>query len=88
MSRLRIFIADDHELVRLALKTTIDSEPDMQVVGEASDGEQAVELILETEPDVVMMDLRMPGGSWRVVSRKGSARTKVFSLRVSVRSSL
>ncbi len=63
MSRLRIFIADDHELVRLALKTTIDSEHDMQVVGEAVDGDQAAALICEAKPDIVLMDLRMPGRS-------------------------
>jgi DNA-binding NarL/FixJ family response regulator len=61
LSRLRIFIADDHELVRLALKTTLESEHDIEVVGEASDGDEAVALICEAEPDVVLMDLRMPG---------------------------
>jgi DNA-binding NarL/FixJ family response regulator len=63
VSRIRIFVADDHELVRLALKTTIESEFDMEVVGEAADGDHAVSSIIEVQPDVVLMDLRMPGKS-------------------------
>lgn len=58
--RIRVLIADDHDLIRQALRTVIDDEPDMQVVGEAHDGEQAVELALELRPDAVVMDIQMP----------------------------
>jgi len=56
----RVLIADDHDLIRQALRTIIDDEPDMQVVGEAVDGEQAVTLALELRPDAVVMDIQMP----------------------------
>jgi DNA-binding NarL/FixJ family response regulator len=56
----RVLIADDHDLIRQALRTVIDDEPDMRVVGEAVDGEQAVALALELRPDAVVMDIQMP----------------------------
>lgn len=62
MKPIRVFIADDHELVRLALKTLLEGEPDLEVVGEAADTESAVDGAVSTRPDVVLMDLRMPGG--------------------------
>ncbi len=57
---IRVLIADDHDLIRQALRTIIDEEPDMEVVGEASDGEQAVNKALELRPDAVLMDIQMP----------------------------
>ena len=57
---IRVLIADDHDLIRQALRTVIDEEPDMEVVGEASDGEQAVTKALELQPDAVLMDIQMP----------------------------
>ena len=59
--RLRILLADDHATVRQGLKLLIDSEPDMAVVGEAGDGSEAVHKARELSPDVVVMDLSMPG---------------------------
>jgi DNA-binding NarL/FixJ family response regulator len=56
-----VVIADDQELVRAGLRTIIDAEPDLEVVGEAADGEAAVTLALSARPDVVLMDVRMPG---------------------------
>ena len=56
----RVLIADDHDLIRQALRAVIDEEPDMQVVGEASDGEQAVTEALALQPDAVVMDIQMP----------------------------
>ena len=60
MDEIRVFIADDHELVRYALRTMLEAEPDIIVVGEAADGEQAVERVLDVVPDVVLLDMRMP----------------------------
>lgn len=61
MQQIRVYIADDHELVRYALRTLLEGEPDMLVVGEAENGDQAVAGCVETKPDVVVLDLRMPG---------------------------
>jgi len=57
---IRVFIADDQSLVRNGLKLVVDSQPDMTVVGEASDGREAVEALAVTTADVVLMDVRMP----------------------------
>ena len=58
---IRVLLADDQALLRSSLAMLIDREPDMDVVGEAGDGEQAVALALVHRPDVVLMDIRMPG---------------------------
>jgi DNA-binding NarL/FixJ family response regulator len=54
-------IVDDHEVVREGLRLSLSRAPHIRVVGEASDGESAVELALRRKPDVVIMDVRMPG---------------------------
>ncbi len=61
MGELRVFIADDHELVRYALRQLIEDEPGMCVVGEAGDAEQAITSVPEVSPDVLLLDMRMPG---------------------------
>ncbi len=58
----RIVLVDDHALVRSGLKALLDAEPDLEVTGEAGDGAQGVEIALERHPDVVLMDVEMPGG--------------------------
>ena len=58
---VRVLIADDQPLMRTALRLSLDAEQDLQVVGEVGDGASAVELAVRTSPDVVLMDLRMPG---------------------------
>jgi DNA-binding NarL/FixJ family response regulator len=58
---LRILLADDHATVRHGLKLLIDAQPDMKVVAEAGDGQAAVQQALELKPDVVVMDISMPG---------------------------
>jgi len=58
--KIRVLIADDHFVVRMGLIAVVDSEPDMMVVGEAVDGSQAVEMFLRLNPNLVLMDLRMP----------------------------
>ena len=55
-----ILLADDHQLVRAGLAGLLDSADDLQVVGQAADGQQAVELAADLTPDVVLMDLSMP----------------------------
>src|SRR5215213_7728283 len=58
---IRVLIADDERLVRAGFRALIDAEPAMVVVGEAADGAVAVDLARQTRPDVVLMDIRMPG---------------------------
>ncbi len=60
MTKLRIFLADDHVMVRTGLKTLIDAEKDMEVIGEASDGQTALKKAAELRPDVAVMDISLP----------------------------
>ena len=59
--RMRIAIVDDDPLVRMGLKAIVGSEPGWEVIGEAGDGEQAIAVVGATRPEVVLMDVRMPG---------------------------
>ncbi|TYR32553.1 response regulator transcription factor [Sphingobacterium phlebotomi] len=58
---IKVFLVDDHEIFRNGLKQLIDREEDMEVVGEAADGETALEDLVTIIPDVIIMDIRMPG---------------------------
>jgi len=58
---IKVLIADDQALVRSGFRMILESRDDLEVVGEASDGEQAIRLAGQTRPDVVLMDVRMPG---------------------------
>ena len=58
--KLRILLADDHSLVRIGIRTLLEYQPDMTVVGEATNGELAVEAARQLKPDVIIMDLMMP----------------------------
>ncbi|MFF9282333.1 response regulator [Streptomyces griseosporeus] len=58
---IRVVLADDERMVRTALRAILSAEPDLVVVGEAADGAEAVAVVRETAPDVVLMDVRMPG---------------------------
>ena len=60
-SRIRVLLADDHQVVRVGLRTIIDAEPDMQVVAEAADGRSTIAAFTQHRPDIVLLDLRMPG---------------------------
>jgi len=58
---IRVVLADDQALVRSGLRALLANSDDIQVVGEASDGREAVAVVARTQPDVVLMDIRMPG---------------------------
>jgi DNA-binding NarL/FixJ family response regulator len=57
---IRLVVADDEAMVRAGLRMVLETEPDLSVVGEAADGEQAVAVVKRCDPDVVLMDIRMP----------------------------
>ena len=58
---IRVAIADDQAIVRAGLRVILETDPDLEVVGEAADGNEAVALVREQHPDVICMDIRMPG---------------------------
>jgi len=60
-SSIRVLLADDHEVTRAGLRTILESADDFEVVGEAFDGDQARQLVGELDPDVLLLDLKMPG---------------------------
>jgi DNA-binding NarL/FixJ family response regulator len=81
---IRVLIADDQALVRSGFRLIVETRPDLEVVGEAEDGEQAVRLTLELEPDVILMDVRMPGvdgieATRRIVAAGSAARILVLT---------
>lgn len=82
MSVIRVLLADDQALLRSAFRVLVDSEPDMRVVGEAADGAQALELARATVPDVVLMDIRMPGTDGLAATRLISADPALAGVRV------
>jgi two-component system, NarL family, response regulator NreC len=61
MKKIRLMLVDDHEVIRVGLKTFLQTQPDFEVVAEAGDGEQAVERAMKSHPDVILMDITMPG---------------------------
>jgi len=60
MGRIKVLLAEDHAIVREGTRELVQREPDMEVVGEASDGEEAIELATKLRPDVIVMDIAMP----------------------------
>ena len=61
MKPIRIFIADDHSVLRAGLRALLEAEPDMRVVGEAEEGESCIRQVAALQPDVVLLDINMPG---------------------------
>ena len=70
MNKIRIFIADDHALMRVGLASMLNAEPDMEIIGEATNGAEAVRLVKELRPSVVIMDLQMPKLNGAEATRK------------------
>jgi DNA-binding NarL/FixJ family response regulator len=58
---IRLLIVDDHEMVREGLKAILVSEPDFQIVGDAANAEQALDMIARLHPDIALLDIRLPG---------------------------
>ncbi|MEU2020933.1 response regulator transcription factor [Streptomyces sp. NPDC016469] len=79
---IKVLLADDQALLRSAFRVLVDSEPDMRVVGEAADGAQAVEVARAERPDVVLMDIRMPGTDGLTATRMISADPDLADVRV------
>lgn len=81
---IRVLLVDDQELIRVGFRLVLEAEPDLAVVGEAADGAAAVALATRMEPDVVLMDVRMPGvdgitATERIVHEVPSARVLVLT---------
>jgi len=81
--RLRVVLADDHQIVRQGLAVLLSEEPGIEIVGEASDGREAVDLVEYLEPDVVVMDVSMPVMSGHEATRRikqDLPRTRIVAL--------
>ena len=81
---INVLLADDQALVRAGFRALLRPQPDMQVVGEAEDGAAAVRLARETHPDVVLMDIRMPGHDGLIATRDIAADPQLSGVRVIV----
>jgi len=81
---IRVLIADDQALVRAGFRALLDAEPDIEVVGEASDGAHAVRLARQVRPDLVLMDIRMPGVDGLAATRQIAADPELSGVRIVV----
>ncbi|MFF5424332.1 MULTISPECIES: response regulator [unclassified Streptomyces] len=79
---IRVLLADDQALLRSAFKVLVNSEPDMEVVGEAADGAEALALARAERPDVVLMDIRMPGTDGLAATRAITADPGLADVRI------
>jgi DNA-binding NarL/FixJ family response regulator len=85
MVRLRLFLADDHEIVRFGLRNLLESQFGWSVVGEAADGKEAVEKVFLLEPDIALLDISMPMLNGLEAARQilgRGCRTKILILSV------
>ncbi|GIH02035.1 DNA-binding response regulator [Rhizocola hellebori] len=81
---IRVVIADDQALVRAGFRALLESEPDIEVVGEASDGAHAVRLARQLQPEIVLMDIRMPGVDGLEATRQIAADPSLAGVRIVV----
>jgi DNA-binding NarL/FixJ family response regulator len=79
---ISVVIADDQALVRAGFKALLDAQSDITVVGEASDGDEAVRLALQHRPDVVLMDIRMPGVDGLTATRRIAADDRLGAVKI------
>lgn len=79
---IRILIADDQSLVRAGFRALLDAQPDIEVVSEAGDGDEAVRLAAELLPDIVLMDIRMPGVDGLVATRRIATEPTMHAVRI------
>jgi DNA-binding NarL/FixJ family response regulator len=79
---IRVLLADDQSLVRAGFRALLDAEPDIEVVAEAGDGAQAARLAAQTRPDVVLMDIRMPGVDGLEATRRIAADPALSGTRI------
>ena len=79
---IRVLLADDQALVRAGFRALLDAQPDVEVVAEAADGEEALRLATELAPDVVLMDIRMPGVDGLGATRRIAADPRLGGTRV------
>jgi two-component system response regulator NreC len=85
MDPIRLLLVDDHEIVRAGIRALLDSREDMEVVGEAASGDEAVDLAVRLRPDVVLMDISMPGMNGDEATRQileGGSGANVLALSV------
>jgi DNA-binding NarL/FixJ family response regulator len=81
---LRVLVADDQILIRSGFAALINSAPDLEVVGEAGDGDEAVRQAAELRPDVILMDIRMPGSDGLVAARAITGSAELGDVRIIV----
>jgi DNA-binding NarL/FixJ family response regulator len=79
---IRVVIADDQALVRAGFRALLDAQPDLEVVGEAADGDEAVRLAMRERPDVVLMDIRMPGTDGLAATRRIAGDDRLSDVHV------
>jgi DNA-binding NarL/FixJ family response regulator len=79
---IRVVLADDQELVRAGFRALLDAQEDLEVVGEAGDGDEAVRLAQRQRPDIVLMDIRMPGTDGLAATRAIVADERLAGVRV------
>jgi DNA-binding NarL/FixJ family response regulator len=83
VTKLKIFLADDHPILRDGLRVLIDAQPDMEVVGEAADGPSVVESVVQLQPDIAVMDVSMPRMSGTAATeqiKKSAPNVRILAL--------